>query len=547
MKIRHHIERVEFAEGLVLLQGWVVHDEKTTVLLQLNGKDLQGNPWSRPVAFNRDRPDVVEALGLSPSLLHCGFFYYAAVPVGTVLELSADSDGVCSVLHRWNDGYIASDEQPVVSPGSQRLRAYWQTWRYFGGRSWALLRKGQWKGFKARAQRHLSIVLQIPRLRLDSSAHILKSATFRWDCLVIDHDLGGGANQYRTKQLMSELFTENSINVALLTFSVLSLQYVVFRISPDGARDLVVRGSWSQVLSWLQQVQIKHVFYNNAVSFPHAFALVQALRAYRDAQSCRLTLAVHDYFAVCPSQHLQQTDGRYCAIPSLGECSRCIAQNEQAMLSLYRHHGIENWRFAWGELLASADEVRIFDASAENILRKAYPQILFQTILRPHQVAKLTSEECGQLLQWRMRKNQLSVRIGVVGAITSCSKGAIAVASLAQAIARSGRSYQIIVIGEYAGSSNKNLHVTGSYRPAELTPLIIKNDIDMFFFSSIVPETFSYVLHELERYQLPIAAFNIGAQSTFLERYSKAISLNLTDSSDEILKKIELFLESVAR
>lgn len=539
MRIRHHIERVEIAEGLVLLQGWVVHEEKVPILLKLHGKDYQGNAWSQSVAFNRDRPDVVGTLGLSSSQLNCGFFYYAAVPAGMLLELSAHSDGARSTLHHWGERNLSAHEQ---SMGSPTIRSYLRTWLYLGRKSWNLLRTGQWKGFKDRAQRHLRSAMQTCSLSLRRSERDFQSTGFNWDFLIIDHDLGGGANQYRKEQLIPQVFAEHRTHVALLTFSVLSLQYVVYRILPDDARELVVRGSWQQVLTWLQQARIKHIFYNNAVSFPHALALVHALKAYRSTQACRLTLAVHDYFAVCPSQHLQHADGHFCAIPDLGECNRCIAQTDQAMVSLYRHHGIETWRSAWAEFLASADEVRIFDASAENILCKAYPKIPLQPKLRPHSVALLNAEEQAQLLSWKIRKKRPSGRIGVVGSITSDSKGVGAVSALAQTLARSGKHYQIVVIGEYSGPSNQNLQVTGAYRALELTPKIIQYDIDVIFFSSIVPETFSYVLHELERYQLPIAAFNLGAQSTFLERYSQAISLNLTDSSEEILEKIELFL-----
>ena len=68
--------------------------------------------------------------------------------------------------------------------------------------------------------------------------------------------------------------------------------------------------------------------------------------------------------------------------------------------------------------------------------------------------------------------------------------------------------------------------------------------IDIFFFSSVGPETFSYVLHELERYQLPVAAFDLGAQATFLARYPQSICLALTDSAEQVLQKLEPYLRS---
>jgi hypothetical protein len=84
------------------------------------------------------------------------------------------------------------------------------------------------------------------------------------------------------------------------------------------------------------------------------------------------------------------------------------------------------------------------------------------------------------------------------------------------------------------------------YDAAELTQLVLHNDIDAFFFCSTGPETFSYVLHEIERYGLPIAAFNLGAQATFLSRYPHAITLELSNDAHEVLEKIKPHLENPA-
>ena len=97
MTYSHNLERVELGQGVILLQGWValVGHPGQQPTLQLHGRDPQGNAWVQDLAFNRDRPDVAGELGLSPALQRCGFFYYAAVPEGQVLELCAHTDGAC--------------------------------------------------------------------------------------------------------------------------------------------------------------------------------------------------------------------------------------------------------------------------------------------------------------------------------------------------------------------------------------------------------------------------------------------------------------------
>ena len=53
--------------------------------------------------------------------------------------------------------------------------------------------------------------------------------------------------------------------------------------------------------------------------------------------------------------------------------------------------------------------------------------------------------------------------------------------------------------------------MTGTYRRDDLVDLIEANGINLFFFPSICPETFSYVTEEMIRLDVPIVAFDLGA------------------------------------
>jgi hypothetical protein len=64
--------------------------------------------------------------------------------------------------------------------------------------------------------------------------------------------------------------------------------------------------------------------------------------------------------------------------------------------------------------------------------------------------------------------------------------------------------------------------VTGTYRQEDLVDLIEGNGINMCFFPSICPETFSYVTEEMIRLDLPIVAFDLGAPGERLRGYGKA-------------------------
>lgn len=540
MKPLYNLDRVTLEHGVLLLQGWVMPTSADSLELRLKGCSSDGQSWTLAIALNRQRPDVCESLKLPLERQNCGFFYYAALPEGQLCSLQA------CMAHEVFDLYIWVEQKGRTSmtQGLSAWRLRLGTWRYLGRRAWTLLRAGQWLSLKARVQRHLHSAWHARR------AVVLKSElpedNAPVDCLVIDHDLGGGANQYRRRAV--EELLEQERNVQLLTFSVLGLRYTLYRLVPSGQKQLLAQLPWAQVLKTIERLQPAHIFYNNAVSFPQALALVQGLADLKAKhQDLRLTLTTHDYFALCPSQHLMHADGHFCGLPEISECQDCLARSQHSMVALYRHHGLVAWRQAWGRLLQCADEVLAFDPSAQQLLERVYPPaaVPVHWVLRPHQVKSLSAREQQQLQTWQMSKIAASGRIGVVGSIESEAKGAGQVQALVKAIAASGKPYEVVVIGQLNPQPSSELpwRETGPYQEGELTEKIIAHDIDMFFFSSLVPETFSYVLHELERYQMPIAAFNFGAQSTFLANYASAIILQQGASGQEILEKIEPYLK----
>lgn len=531
MKSGHSIERMELVDSVLLLQGWAVGQDAAPTTLILIGHSASGEPWQLPIPFNRERPDVCAALDIPDTSLQCGFFFYGRIPEGHPSALLRDDSPNGVALHTWA-------ESATGKSGEYRQRLV--SWAYLLRKAWGLVRAGQWRNLCERARRHLrsAFASRKPNLAGAPQPDI--------DCLFIDHDMGGGANQYRQASIRQRI--KQGEHVALLTFSVVGLRYMAYLALPDGSSQPMKQMAWAEVLPWIDSLRPKQIFYNNAVSFPHALALAEGLAAYKaeHRQSCRLTLAVHDYFVACPSQHLMNAEGRYCNLPEESICANCLPRSQQAMVSLYRHHGLQAWRQAWGTLLQAADEVLAFDPSARQLLARAFRPINDQRwFLRPHGVAPLNAAEQEQLLRWRQRKNRKSGRIGVVGLIGSDVKGVQEVHQLVSMIVQQKLPYEVVAIGQVSPrpQHSEQYRETGPYKPEDLVRLVVDSDIDAFFFSSIGPETYSYVLHEIERFSLPIAAFNIGAQSTFLLHYPSAIILEMGDSALDILKKLKPYLQ----
>ena len=61
--------------------------------------------------------------------------------------------------------------------------------------------------------------------------------------------------------------------------------------------------------------------------------------------------------------------------------------------------------------------------------------------------------------------------------------------------------------------------MTGRYRQSELVDLAESHGVNMFFFPSIWPETFSYVVAEMMQLRMPIVAFELGAPIERLRGY----------------------------
>jgi len=69
--------------------------------------------------------------------------------------------------------------------------------------------------------------------------------------------------------------------------------------------------------------------------------------------------------------------------------------------------------------------------------------------------------------------------------------------------------------------------------------LVVENDIDLFFISSIWPETFSYTTQEVINMELPIACFNLGAQADRIGAYSKGLVLKNFDIKDALNELVD--------
>ncbi len=503
--IRHSIDRLVISGRRLFGWGWAA--DSTHVVRSVHFR-LEGDGWSRRLAAGGglSRHDVRDEY---PHLVNgdvSGFVVTGFIPgseprkVWLQVELDDGSSAEIDVTHAAESRYSKRRKSRIVA---WIAHAVWR--RLKRGDIAGIVRRAKAQSYAAPSLDDIGIVEQlIPRL-----------APFGKACIVLDHNMGGGANQYR-RNVIAERLAQGQPAV-LCSYNLPMLEYRLHLYLP-GEEEQTFRISTFLVLERiLEHVPRTELFLNSPVSFDEPLVLAEWLARMRgEFPATRLTVTLHDYFAICPSFVLLNADGRYCGIPEISECAACLKRHEASYVALSPPTDIGPWRALWGRCLAAADETRCFSESTRRHLLRAYPALDRARItVIPHKPDYAPS---------RAPKvdRRAPLVVGIVGEI-SPQKGANIVQEMVTRIDREHPDVRVVVLGTlHAPHDSPRLRVTGAYRREDLVDLVESNGINMFLFPSIWPETFSYVVAEMIALGLPIVAFDLGAPAERLKSYRKA-------------------------
>ncbi|MEO5595665.1 MAG: glycosyltransferase, partial [Lysobacteraceae bacterium] len=257
-------------------------------------------------------------------------------------------------------------------------------------------------------------------------------------------------------------------------------------------------------LAELDRQHIAAIEINDLVSFDDPLAVVAWATAHAQ-RGVPLRMYLHDFHAACPSWTLIDDRERYCGVPALDVCARCLPQLDVPFLALLPPTDIPRWRAAWLQLMQLASEIIAFSPASVRILLRAFPQLDPARIsVQPHAVEYLDATPLQPDLT-------LPVRVGVVGNI-SRHKGSQIVWEMAELISARALPIQIVVIGTIEDQVHSDIvRVTGPFRAESLPTLLAEHRVGICLLPSICPETFSYVTAELMQLQMPLAVFDLGA------------------------------------
>jgi len=529
-ELRFGIDRLEMRGRRLFGWGWIAHPSREIATVALR---VAGDGWERsfPASSGRTRDDVEREFPALVNAKFSGFVvtgYAERPPIQKlVLEIAYAGGG--------GEGIDVSASLERTEPRARK----WQELRWIAGAAWRRLKHGDLRGIARRVKSQNYAAPSIDDIGIVRTL-APKLPADRPVTIIFDHNMGGGANQYR-RHVIEERVVAGSV-ILSCTYNLATLDYRL-TLHAGEAREETFRISSFLVLEPLfERMAIREIFVNSPVSFddPLLFAdWVARMRA--EHPGMRLTVTAHDYFSVCPSFVLLNDQGRYCGIPDIAECNRCLPRHRASYVTLSPPTTITPWRASWGRCLAAADEVRCFSGSTRSLILRGHPRLdPARVTVVPHRVGFHPSRLP------RVRHSDPLV-IGVVGHISE-QKGALIVKDVVSRIERELPASRLVVIGTLdVASTSKHLEVTGPYERERLVDLIESRGINMILFPSICPETFSYVIEEAMLLRLPIVAFDLGAPGERLRGYDLGRLCDTVDAGSAFNAMLEFHDELASR
>ena len=517
--------------------GWIFSENAELVSTRLVLKSADGLEIGSILAEGgKGREDVARAFFDHPNALNSGYLVLGAFPQQPALSDTINLE--CTFA----SGAIvvrAIPHQNVLRFEAERTGSHNQLVLH---QLSLLLKRGmrlvRTREFGTLIEKIKKYMMGRPTANLSSPsdlAKVLKRKERKDVHLIIDHDLGGGANHYRDR-LVDSLVSEGKTAITL-TFHLATLSHMLIVQNTRINQKYAIPGE-QYVLDAMRHLSVAEIVYNTAVSFTNPEEIPQLLLNLKAQSHARLKVLVHDFFAVCPSHFLLDHKGQFCNVPDISVCASCLPNNSQGFAALFGAGDIRVWRAAWGGLFGAADEIVAFSNNSAQLLMKAYPQIHPQQIsIKPHYVKHLSANSV------QIEETQ-SLCIGVVGQI-GYHKGSAFIRDLAKEIKHRGSGQRIVVIGAIDVRCDPSVvSQTGLYNHADMPAKIGGSGANIMLFPSICAETFSYVVQELMYLQLPVAAFNFGAPAERLASYQKGLVLPSMDPA-VVLDQLIIFHKKI--
>lgn len=322
------------------------------------------------------------------------------------------------------------------------------------------------------------------------------------------HCLGGGTEVY-----VKNILRGKTDYIIFRSYNILGIQEI-YSLEVCGIKTPMFIGR-NDIIS-LNKIA-GAVFVENLCGYGDFEYVLKTIAAF----SAKISFKVHDFYSACPKVNMIR-NFRYCGVTCDSSCVNDVGG---------RPYSPEQWRTIWGTFFERVDEFFFFSESSEKILCSIYKIPKEKIKLKPHDMGYFAPKVISNLPK--------DLNIGIFGSITSEAKGFSVVKSFAE-FSR-GKDYKIFLNGLICEldldvfGKNENFVQCGPYKVEEIYDRLVSQKIGVVFFSSVCPETFSYVVSELMLTGIPIACFDVGAQAEKIKKYP--LGKIIPDFSNESILK----------
>jgi glycosyltransferase involved in cell wall biosynthesis len=354
------------------------------------------------------------------------------------------------------------------------------------------------------------------KLGLSTADDILWYLQEKGYILIFDHGQGGGADAYLEKVLLPECTKKNNVAVVTPCY-VKRSEKAVLTFYTNNKKKLKVEID-SIVL--LMTYHASSIILNNLCGYnKKQMAVIMHYLYYYEGD---IDVLFHDFNFICPLDVI------------------CRNSSEEGMnyidnKSVYSKRLI-NRRKQWQQIFDKSTRIVFFSESSRKIAEHFFSFAGSNVFVEPHK--PLIEVNYDQKYEY---KSSRPLTIGIVGA-----KNKIKGIEIVLEMAKKHPGSKFIIIGHVVNAYQKktlqlnNVEVTGYYEHSQLPELLKKHDVKICALTSLIPETFCYVLQELMMLEYPVVSFNTGAQGERTSKYKYGVVVDDLNAESMFAGAIQL-------
>jgi GT2 family glycosyltransferase/glycosyltransferase involved in cell wall biosynthesis len=244
------------------------------------------------------------------------------------------------------------------------------------------------------------------------------------------------------------------------------------------------------------------------IHFHTTIGMTSDARELTELPSASRICTIHDYSLRCPRIFLLSVGDKFCGLPDIDTCERCIhimgplkgLKDEYSQFQSVHHWVAEGERF-----LSSMDHLTF--PSRDLASRFPLPSAIDASVV-PHPEAPIRP--------FSIARPRQPLRVGILGAI-GVHKGSRELRELAENIELRDLPIKLFVAGytddDRVFEGRSSIVITGPYEKRMAGALLQSLNLDFILIPSIWPETYSFTVSEAWRSGLPVMTLFKGGHS----------------------------------